>query len=1193
MLSSLTKSLRRVPKPDATSAERSARAITFPDYDDETPSNKRSFFRYRNYDGPRPTQYVDEDEDEDEDDEEHDDDNPEEEEGSSTSGGPEEETPLLPLFSSAHLNNLPIFALTHTFREMVVDKCDTVLSWEQLRSPQVSQFLIKPIQQEIKENHMSAAVVSALLANCLQFTKEANLHPGNSGTNRTRALICELIAIKLLREYTTRDLIDALSYDFNPLQGQSQPERQNGAHQDRRGTPRAARISCIEIAIRASSKRFLSHPLVVQHLEAIWNGSIVFHSAADSMHRKKSSVLYSYGTSGQSSLSASPQTLSNKKEVTLYNPREASLFKLSRLRVPRYRNILSTISFAVLLALFLSVLKERSLEITTLEVVFWMWAAGYMLDEVIGFNEQGFSLYIASFWNTFDLGILMLLFVHLCLRLYGVLIPPDHATQVHIAHRAYDVLAVSAILVFPRLFSVLDHYRYFSQLIIAFRMMASDMLAVFFLIIIFCSGFLVALTFAFGRDNVDDPQAVAYALLQMLLGFTPAAWDRWNDYNWMGKFVLTLFLFVCHFVVVTILITVLTNSFMEIVRNANEEHQYLFAVNTISNVKSDTLFAYVPPLNVLQWLLIPLRYVMPFREYVRVNRTIIKATHFPILFAIYLYERLVLRPRYVDTIDLVESRGRVKRILTERMPRLLGAPSIATFRQEAALEEVFRRPADTTMRTARSQERRKSGNVVSHWMQNMGDDDVEPPQEQDRKVVDKLERRRTIGSRRTMPFQARNISVSRRPTSVASDPNDFGSHIEFLSPRGRVVPTMDLTPSAIEPPSQQTDADGDDELLTNDNDDETNIAASDVRHPVIMTGRNSLRRDYFASRMASHTHSPDQYDSGSARRIPLDFQHSNSSTRPPSRRAPRPKHNRNISSATMIYNPPADSEQDEQTNEDEKPASPGRSHLDVPPSEPQTSSSKPTSIPTGGKTPKRPHDHLKSRPMLPLRDHHASRSVPDFSNLLSKSKQPGHSDDPPARARRSSLEMDLVSDIGDNKAIGGGYVGAIPASFASRMALAANATRQSHLQKEEQQRRAEDAEMFGRLMMARMNSLEEGFREVVHEVRESIKQAGSGLASRQRSPERSEGLQLPKKTREKKFRERLERPGSALGSGAASVMSNEKDMERPVTGRSGSNGTTPQNTGGPVQLPLPDFAEVRKEEAGVDSPITDKKDDSQ
>lgn len=33
------------------------------------------------------------------------------------------------------------------------------------------------------------------------------MNPGNSGASRTRALVCELLAIKLLREFSTRELV--------------------------------------------------------------------------------------------------------------------------------------------------------------------------------------------------------------------------------------------------------------------------------------------------------------------------------------------------------------------------------------------------------------------------------------------------------------------------------------------------------------------------------------------------------------------------------------------------------------------------------------------------------------------------------------------------------------------------------------------------------------------------------------------------------------------------------------------------------------------------------------------------------------------------------------------------------------------------------------------------------------------------
>lgn len=138
--------------------------------------------------------------------------------------GREEVTPLLPIFSAAHLGNtlcfvrelgsnldstdaLPVYHLTHTIRLLVAPRCETTLSWDQLRSPQVSQFLVKPIQQQILTSHFSRATLYALMANCLQFNKEVQMNPGNSGTSKTRALVCELLAIKLLKEFSTRELV--------------------------------------------------------------------------------------------------------------------------------------------------------------------------------------------------------------------------------------------------------------------------------------------------------------------------------------------------------------------------------------------------------------------------------------------------------------------------------------------------------------------------------------------------------------------------------------------------------------------------------------------------------------------------------------------------------------------------------------------------------------------------------------------------------------------------------------------------------------------------------------------------------------------------------------------------------------------------------------------------------------------------
>ncbi|KAL9005818.1 MAG: hypothetical protein Q9188_001436 [Gyalolechia gomerana] len=1036
---------------------------------------------------PAPASRIDEEDEDGEEIVEHDEEVEEEDEDHED--GAEETSPLLPIFSAAHLDSLPVYNLTHAIRLLIVSRCETTLTWDQLRAPQVSSFLVKPIQQQISASHFSRATLYALLANCLQFKKEEQLHPGNSGTSRTRALVAELLAIRLLREFSTREL------GLSPTQsGTATPGPNWDSSPIFRPQNRVARVSTLEVAIRAQSKRFLAHPLVVQQLEAIWAGSIVFHSAADNLHRPSEKVIPNqnrgYGAIGSQgpALDASPERLQPAKQrdhrnpvavtirrtVTLYDPREASLFKLSRLRVPRYRQFLSTASFAILLGLYLAVLIERSLTITPLEIIFWIWSAGFMLDEVVGFNEQGFSLYIASFWNAFDLGILLLLVCYYAMRLYGILMPD--ARKHHTADMAYDLLAANAVLLFPRLFSVLDHVRYFSQLLIAFRMMAMDLFALFILIAISCSGFFVAFTLSFGGDDYRG-RAVVYTLFQLLMGFTPAAWDTWNNYNFLGKMILTLFLFICHFLVVTILITVLTNSFMAVVQNANEEHQFVFAVNTISMVKSDALFSYIAPTNVLAWVLAPLRFVLPFRDFVRVNRTAIKITHFPILFLIYAYERMVLQRQAFEATDLVVQRGRARnneapasglRLFSPAQGRLR-EPSVATFYKDRVLAEVFKRPfRDNTIHiTQKSQDRRKTSNVVNHWMSGMGPNGTaSPPLEQDPQVVNRLEARR-IAHRRSQLLQrrartGRGPSFTAATMSAVSDPEEFNLVGADDSPDHR-QPESDLPTISMEDVPQQTDADGDDELITNDDDENITLdqRLTPVRGIRSTDTEKETEDDYFQRTPTA----------SSRRMLPLPLQQPEQGRtalrlRPvgPTRTAMRPAkaHVRHTSTNTVIHDPPPQSTGSS--------SSPSRKATTARNSARNAGSGSGAMTPAsaGRRTPKRqPIGGARARPIMPPRT--AFQSAPNLAGMVALDS---------ARQRPSDFALELGSDIGDNKALGGGFVGAIPSSFATQMAYA------SDMKAGQASRGNDDQQRMSKLMLARFNQLEEGFREVIKEVKD-------------------------------------------------------------------------------------------------------------
>lgn len=1173
---------RRTYSPFAGSPETSRNRVvgqTLGDENDDEDDDDEDGY-YPSYQNPR-TSYFDPEQPED--DEEQEDDEQDENED-------EVDTPLLPMFSAAHLDKLPLYNITHAIRLLIVQKCETTLSWEQLRSPQISQFLVKPIQNQIQSNHMNRATLLALISNCLQFQKEGQMNPGNVGISRTRALVSELLAMRLIKEFSTRELIDALSYDFDPLQGMTPPNTSVGqgnqswpAPQDyqlQRTQGRGARVSTIEVAIKAQAKRFLAHALVVQHMEAIWAGTVVFHSEADNLHRKPSAGEEpfnrgaGYGTVAAPSPSAVPadSVLSRKahdtrtskrpstdvhfarRSVTIYNPRDASLFKLSRLRVPRYRQLFSTFSFATMLALFLAILVDRSISITPLEVLFWFWSIGYMLDEIVGFTEQGFGLYLLSFWNAFDLGILLLFIVYYCLRLYGIVLADEN--KHYIANMAYDALASTAILLFPRLFSVLDHYRYFSQLLIAFRMMAQDLAAILILIVISCSGFFVAFTLSFA-DEATDGNGVAYALFQILMGFTPAAWDKWHGYNLLGKAIMVVFLIICHFLIVTILITVLTNSFMAIVRNAEEEHQFLFAINTISMVKSDALFSYIAPTNVVGWALSPMRYVMPFRQFIKFNRTVIKFTHFPILLIIFGYERVILSKRTYTETDLVEKTRHQSKPLAFTVnkapdmfspsgPRLLREPSVISFRKDRALEEVFRRPyrgSSTIRTTARGPSGPDDSNAVDQWMQAAEvEGGASPPLEQPRSVVDRLERRRPSYRRSLTSEEIRNGKRSRElSTAVRSMPSDADMRSTFASrrrPQRIEEEGEDLLPNSQILP-QETDADADDEI--NDESELAGPAIGESAVSVVVDKENRRPKQSHSDSEDEYFHTPKagksplmQLSSPAVARLQNTPDFSPIGAMPQQRlRSKRLGHNRQTSTGTMLFAPldrSADTSNSERRLRSSKPTTAKNSHNT------STVTPVPVDLPSGQRTPKlKP---ARARPTMPPRQN----TMPNPASGVGMA----FIDVNRGRDRKPSFyaqALDLASEIGDNKwgpsgGIDGGGISGMPASFSEQM------MREHQLQRrrEEERRRTEDEEkgMVNRILLARMHTLEEGFREVLKEVKDLTKStAGSSRRdsdaepSAPRTPRKHSLSDIPGKQRASPKKggkgKEAQRPGGSLG----------------------------------------------------------------
>ena len=630
------------------------------------------------------------------------------------------------------------------------------------------------------------------------------------------------------------------------------------------------------------------------------------------------------------------------------------------------------------------------------------------------------------------------------------------------------------------------------------------------------------------------------------MGFTPAAWEMWPTYNYLGRGILTIFLFICHFLIVTILITVLTNSFMAIVQNANEEHQFLFAVNTISMVKSDALFSYIPPTNLFGWVATPFRWFMPFRVFVKANRTIIKVSHFPILLSIFTYERIFLARNAYEPTDLIERRSRAR----NRAPAFslkknagpfspgnrLREPSIVSFHKERALDEVFRRPfQDATIRTKSHTEddgdHRRSTNVVGSWMRGVSNEGgASPPMEQPRSIVERLENRARPGVRRIQTAANRAGVFKRDLTNTTRSLTSEHEESSAAFPRGnphRIVEETDLEMSRDDHP-QETDADGDDELLTNDDhdaegdngtatgygptdtpdvgpdvsdDDESGDDENENKENISVESRSG-QKDYFGSAVTPQLPGYGSISHATKARI-LDAN--------PRRKA----HERHASSQTILFSPVIDPSKASSSASEQTPFRPSR----------------PVTIRNSGSTtpivsapamqsvirkPPKPFTASNPRPVLQSRP--GQQTMPNIHFDLGAKKRSRPSRQPSFNA----MALDLASDLGDNRygpdPTSDSYQPGIPSSFSEQMLRERDLEREMERRRAVERRRSEDEEKgrVGRIMLARMNTLEEGFREVLREVKDLASAAGAnssrgnselGLRTR---PGSSSQLALPK-----------------------------------------------------------------------------------
>lgn len=557
---------------------------------------------------------------------------------------------------------LPVYTTIHRIRRLVITSIDDPYSLEQLKSPRMNVAVVRPLVDHLYDAD-DVSIVYCLLVNRVQFMREQSFQAHHQTVNITRANLCEILASRIVRRFDEdhegRDglllLANVLVAGFEPFQNAPPQVKKDTEHEfswplaerfRRKGYERL--LTALEVAIISESKNFLTASACQKVVNAVYKGRIIYTPT--------------------SFMDILPDRYKNRS-ISLYNPKRAPMLNQYRLIVPRTRNILETCQFVLLFILYVLTMSSKAhdigpshLRFTTVELVFCVYASGWVLDEFASVLEHGWTVHTENLWAFLDITFSLIYLAYFGVRMHGL-----STNSGMVGKQALDILSLGAPVLLPRLaFCLMPE----NMLFISLRAMMGDF---FFLTIVtvWCfGGFLLSMRWLSESQTGDISHSflsIAKWMLWIWFGLDGTGITKSVEFHSiLGPILMITFAFIGNTLFLTVLVSILSTTYSNLAKNSTAEIQFRRAVLTFEGVKSDAIFAYRPPFNVLALvLLLPLKFCTSPRWFHKVNVTAVRVLNAPILIAISLHERRFLwqrsrnkqPPRKTVWLDFWESFG--------------------------------------------------------------------------------------------------------------------------------------------------------------------------------------------------------------------------------------------------------------------------------------------------------------------------------------------------------------------------------------------------------------------------------------------------------------------------------------------------------------------------------------------------------
>lgn len=483
------------------------------------------------------------------------------------------------------------------------------------------------------------SVVYCLLVNRVQFLRSQHSQPMHQTVNIARATLCELVATRVLRRFHEKNpgpkgllfLANILVSGFDPFHGAPEPvvscaRRPQWPVQDRGGHER--KLTALELAILSESKTLIASSACQRVVSAVYEGTVVY--------------------SPLSFVDILPDHFEHHP-VTIYDPRSAPLLNHRRLIVPRSRNLIELFHFSILLALYIgAMVTDGRPHGKAWSLAFDLFACGWILEQFAAIIEHGWEVHAQNLWSFLDVTFI---FLYLC---YAGIRLAEHVTPTEVEFHAIRIMFTAAPVLLTRIaFTLMPDNIVF----ISLHAMMKDFMRLTFIALWCFTGFLLSLLWL---EN-PQPSFPADATQESVSGLSWATICEWLLWIWfgldgtginqaprfhpfLGPALMITFAFLGNTLFLTILVSMLTNTFSKIVADEQAEIQFRRTVLTFQAVKSDSIFSYPPPTNILALAtLLPLKFMVSPSLFHKIHVALVCALNAPVLLLISLYERRRLR----------------------------------------------------------------------------------------------------------------------------------------------------------------------------------------------------------------------------------------------------------------------------------------------------------------------------------------------------------------------------------------------------------------------------------------------------------------------------------------------------------------------------------------------------------------------